>query len=139
MRVMLADQRNSVRIALRLFLEEQEGIQIVSEVCRVGELVRDAPKIQPELIILNWDLVGFQINLGEAAPPRRTYAQVKAVVISSLHKLGSNPGVVVLCNQQEDCLPALYAGADAFIDQGQFPAQLPILLKSVRDKRAKIR
>ena len=142
MRVMLADQRNSIRMALRMFLEEQGGITIVSEVCRVGELMRDAPKILPELIIMDWDLGGFQkipINSRETAVPHRPYTQVKAVVISSLHKLSSNPGIVVLCNQQEDCLPALYAGADAFIYQGQLPAQLATLLKSVQEKRAKTR
>ncbi len=142
MRVILADQRNSIRMALRLYLEEQGGITIVSEVCRVGELMRDAPKVLPDLVILDWDLAGFRkpaFAPEEPSLPHKPYAQVKAVVISSLHRLASNPGVVVLCNQQEDCLPALYAGADAFIYQGQLPGKFADLLKSVQEKRAKMR
>ncbi len=138
---MLADQRNSIRTALRLYLEEQGGIEIVSEVSRVGELMRDAPKMLPDLVILDWDLSGFHrmpAHPMENGSPQKPEAQLKAVVISSLHRLASHPGVVVLCNQPEDCLPAMHAGADAFLYPGQLPLHFAALLRSVQEKRSKI-
>ncbi len=104
--------------------------------------MRDAPKILPDLVILDWDLVGFHkmpSHPAENPSPQKPEAQLKAVVISSLHRLASNPAVVVLCNQPEDCLPAMHAGADAFLYPGQLPANFAALLKSVQEKRSKTR
>jgi DNA-binding NarL/FixJ family response regulator len=138
MRVMLADHKTSVRTALRLFLQEQDGVEIVSEVSRIGELLRDAPLVLPDLIFLDWELPDFKSNSFGAYidknMPGRSINQAKAVVISSLHCLASRPIIIVTCNQPEERLKILTTGADAFVDQGELPVQILSILQVIREK-----
>jgi DNA-binding NarL/FixJ family response regulator len=139
MRIMIAAQQASIRTALRIYLQEQPGFEIVSEVKRVGELLRDAPVALPDVIFMDWGLNGFNLFPFPRHPeesPKRRLNQIRAVVISSLHHLPSSPHVVVLCNQPDDGLPALYAGADAFFYQGDSPSRLLALLRTIGERRA---
>jgi DNA-binding NarL/FixJ family response regulator len=139
MRIIIADQHASARTALRLFLQEQEHIEVIYEARRVGELLRDAPGYAPDIVFLNWGLPGFKgqrlaSKTGET-PPQRTLNQIKAVVIAALHYLPSRPAVVVIGNQPDERLPALVSGADDFLYQGEV-AHLLALLKSIQSRLA---
>lgn len=134
MRILLAVNPLVTRTALRMFLQEEPGMQVVSEVNRVGELMREVLFTHPDLVIMDWNLPGInsyeQRGLGAGTPMRRPN-QLKAVVISSLHHITPNPFILVLCSQPEDSIPALFAGADAFIYQGDSPKLLIDLLRTI--------
>lgn len=138
MRVMLADHRTIMRNALRMFLQEQEGIEVVAEVNRVGELMRDAPIIQPDLIFLAWDMPdfkprGFKMRFDDTT--QKAYTQMKAVVISSLHQLASKPTIAVIGAQQNERVSALTAKADVFFYQGERPSHILTALKRIQKNR----
>lgn len=138
MRVILADHRGTIRTALRLFLQEQEGIEVVAEVKRVGELMRDAPIYQPDLIFLAWDMPdfsprGFKMRFTEN--PQRARTQMKAIVISSLHQITSKPEIAVIGIQQDDRLSALTAKADVFFYQGERTSNILSAVKKIQKHR----
>jgi DNA-binding NarL/FixJ family response regulator len=134
MRILLAVNPLVTRTALRMFLQEEPGMQIVSEVNRVGELMREVQITHPDLVIMDWNLSGispYDHRISAAGTLTRRPNQLKAVVISSLHHITPNPFILVLCSQPEDSIPALFAGADAFIYQGDSPKLLINLLRTI--------
>jgi DNA-binding NarL/FixJ family response regulator len=58
MRVLLADGHPKVRQALRMFIEEEPGLSIVCEVSAADTLLSQALALQPDLILLEWELQG---------------------------------------------------------------------------------
>lgn len=135
MRIMIASQDNSFRLALRMFFQTQEEMEIVAEVTRVGELLRDAPSVAPDVIVMDWNLPDIELvsmsghpNMASGGPKPD---QVKAVVLYSLHNIESLPKIIVTDNHQDDLLSALYSGADGFLYQGEMPSKLLDILKSI--------
>lgn len=135
-RVIIAHHDPSIRLALELFLQAQTEIEIVSEVRRVGELLRDASLVEPDMIILAWDLPDFgKFSLSShliKTTEILSKNQVKGVVIRSLHNLPSNPVIVVTGNTQEDRFAVLYAGADEYIYHGDEPSRLLHLINALK-------
>jgi CheY-like chemotaxis protein len=58
MRVLLADDEMNVRSALRLLLEQESGISVAGEVTNYTELVSQVKNINPDLVLLDWELPG---------------------------------------------------------------------------------
>lgn len=138
MRIIIANQDSSFRFALQMFFQTQENMKVVAEIARVGELLRDASSVAPDLILMDWDLpdiehfsLGGRHNKSTGTP---NLNQVKAVVISSLHNIESKPKILVTDNHQDDLLPALYSGADGFLYTGEMSSKLPTILKSLIQK-----
>lgn len=112
---------------------------VVSEVGRVGELLRDAPRVTPDLILLNWDLPDFKRHELPLLPggvlPQKAVNRVKGVVIASLRSLPTSPMVIVYGNQPEDRLAVLHAGADLFLYQGDLPGRILSILTAIQAER----
>lgn len=138
-RVIIAHQEPSIRLALQLYLQAQHDLEIVSEVKRVGELLRDASFLEPDLVILAWDLPDFgKFSLSShqnKLTGTPSFSQIRGVVIQSLHDLPSNPMIVVIGQYQEDTFSVLYAGADEFIYHGDEPSRLANVIDSIREKQ----
>ncbi|BCY18183.1 MAG: response regulator transcription factor [Chloroflexi bacterium] len=138
-RVIIAHQDTSIRLALQMFLQAQPDIEIVSEVKRVGEMLRDASILEPDLIILAWDLPDFKKFSLSSHKNKLTgtpsNSQIRGVVIQSLHNLPSNPVIVVTGQNQEDTFSVRYAGADEYIYHGDKPSRLINILNSIREKQ----
>jgi len=137
-RVIIAHQDQSIRLALKMFLQTHPEVEIISEVKRVGELLRDAAYLHPDMVILGWNLPDFNKfslsshqNKVTGTPSQN---QVKGVVIQSLHNLESNPLVVVTGNTPENTFPVLYSGADEYIYHGDEPSRLFGLTNSLHEK-----
>jgi DNA-binding NarL/FixJ family response regulator len=56
--VVIGMQRNDVRSALRLFLQQEPGMQVVDEAASVPGLLRSARQFGPDLVIADTDLPG---------------------------------------------------------------------------------
>jgi DNA-binding NarL/FixJ family response regulator len=105
---MIADRRSAVRSAVRLLLEEKLELDVVGEAADRGELLAQLASLQPDIIVLDWELPGMSAeglcdDLGE--PDRR-------------------PKVIVLGANQESLRAALACGADAFVSKGEPPKRL---------------
>lgn len=138
---MIADHNASIRLALRMFLQVQNNYNVVAEVSRIGELLRDAPVTLPDLIIMSWSLPDIQcysLSGYKNKQERPSINQVKAIIIHTLHNIPSKPEIIVIADCPGDLLPVLYSQADEFLYQGEMPGKLLSLIESIQNKRQRI-
>ena len=107
-RVFLAVDDPSLRSALRLLLENEEGLAVVGEGVEAAGLAGAAGASRPELVLLSW-------GLARGAPSE---------LVAGLRGLPSRPRLIALSARPEDCLAARLARADAFVCQGEPPEKL---------------
>ena len=114
MRVMLADSHTKIRWALRTVIEEEPGLTLVGEVSEAQDLLLQARSLQPDLILLEWELPGRENGfLGE------------------LRALDFAPYVIVLSSQPAQREAVLASGAEAFVSKADAPEQLLATLRSL--------
>jgi DNA-binding NarL/FixJ family response regulator len=114
MRVLLADDHPKVRQALRMFVEEEPGLSIVGEASGAESLLSQALALQPDLILLEWELQGWPADK----------------LISGLRALDLPSQVIVLSWRPECEQDALAAGADGFACKAAGPEPLLALLRA---------
>jgi DNA-binding NarL/FixJ family response regulator len=100
-RVVLADNQDKVRSALRLVIDQDPGFDVVEEVEDSERLMDVIEKCQPDLLILDWDLLEKNRNLSFRNIEEH-YSDLKVVVLSSC-----------ILNRQN----GLACGAHAFISK----------------------
>jgi DNA-binding NarL/FixJ family response regulator len=98
-RILLADDRREVRSALRLLIGQQPGLCVVAEVADATALAGCLASVQPDLVLIDWELPGLPTG-DRLAPLRCIPPSLKIVVMSG---------------RLEARRAALEAGADAFI------------------------
>jgi len=113
MRVLLADGHTQVRWALRTAIGEEPGLTLVGEVSKAEDLMSQAQTLQPDLILLEWELPSG--STGE--------------LLSALRALGLQAKVIVLSRRPECEKAALAAGADAFVSKAAPPEALLLALR----------
>ncbi len=118
--VLLADDDAEVRQALRLLCEQAFDLTVAGEAKRVEELLLELPNLQPDIILLDWELPGEPAVSADLLTHIRTLHPAKVII------LGGRP------EAQQD---ALAVGADAFIYKGDSPDKLLSLLHAVRSTR----
>ena len=115
MRVVMADHQAGVRSALRLLATHVLGLQVVGEVTAATDLWTQVQDARPDLLLLEWDLLGA--GAGAA--------------LARVHALYPNMWVIVLSCQPEVHRHALAAGADAFVCKADSPEQTIKTLRAV--------
>jgi DNA-binding NarL/FixJ family response regulator len=106
MRILLADDQARVRHALRVLLEQ--GGNRIAEAADAQELLTRSAELQPDLVLLDWTLLGV-------AP---------AGLIAELHAACPAMAVVVLSSWSGAREAALAAGADDFVSKADPPEGL---------------
>lgn len=75
-RILLADDQETVRRALRLFLEQQAPYTIAGEAQDARSLVAAVQRSAPDVVLLDWELPGFEaahllpLTSGQGVPVR---------------------------------------------------------------------
>jgi len=108
MRILIADSRAKVRFALRVLLSRQPGIEVVGEAPYIKDLLVQAKRTSPDLILLGWEL----LDTSTVSP------------LSALRTICPHVLVVALSGRLEARQAALDAGADAFVSKTDPPEQL---------------
>ena len=103
MRILIADDQQAVRSALRLALEEEARGWAVAEVGDAARLDNAVASGRPHVLLLDWELPG----LGAEAWLRRAREHWPAL------------RVVAMSSLPEAHAEALAAGADGFLSKGQ--------------------
>jgi two-component system response regulator DesR len=116
-RVILADGQSIVRSALRLLLTTKTSHTIVAEAATAGELLAQVQASEPDMILLDWDLLGEQ-PIALLALLQERWPTISLVVLSR------QPGV-----QTE----ALQAGAAHFVSKISSPDEVLAVLNSFSD------
>ncbi len=107
-RVLLADDQEKVRSALRLLIEQEGSFQVVGEAGSVQELMQLAPELNPQIVLLDWELPGLpETRRLQALRDRFPYAHI-----------------VVLSGQPEARQTAFAEGADEFISKADPPEKV---------------
>jgi DNA-binding NarL/FixJ family response regulator len=108
MRILIADDQDRVRFALRVLLTQQPALQVVGEAAHGAALLAQARVTAPDLALLDWELPGL-VEAGGLDVLRKTVPQIRVVALSS--RIGARS-------------EALAAGADAFVSKGDPPERL---------------
>jgi len=108
MHVLLADDQAEVRSALRLLLEQESGMHVVGEAAEVDALLAQNEAIQPDLVLLDWELPGAQAT----------------DLLSVLRARCRSTIVIAISSRPEARQQALDAGVDAFVSKGEPPDRL---------------
>jgi len=101
MRILLADHHAEPRWALKAFLAEQPEFDLLGEAEDVQGLLLLAEKHTPDLVLLDRELTGMDIE----------------DLIARLHALQPRPIVIVMSSEFEYSGMLLEVGADAFISK----------------------
>jgi len=59
MRILLADDQDGVRSAIRLLLEQEPGLEVVAEAVDSTDTLQAASQEAPDLLLLDWELPGL--------------------------------------------------------------------------------
>jgi DNA-binding NarL/FixJ family response regulator len=105
MRILIADNQSRVRSALALLLQKQTEFVQVGAISRKEQVLPSVQALKPELILLDWALVGEN-------------------TIAALRQVTPRPLIVVLSSQPEAQEYALAAGAEAFISKSAPPDEV---------------
>jgi two-component system response regulator DesR len=108
MRILVADGRKTVRFALRVLLEQQNGFKVVGETDSAEELLNRAQDTCPDLLLLGWELPGL-VPMDSMVALRRVCPGLRVIALSGL---------------PEARHAALEAGVDAFVSKGEPPERL---------------
>jgi DNA-binding NarL/FixJ family response regulator len=117
MHILLADKQAEVRSALRFLLGQELGMSVVGEVAEASALLTQAAAVQPDVVLLDWELPGL----------------LATNLLSALHSGGRLTIVIALSGRPEARRAALDAGVDAFVSKGDPPERLLAILYAVRD------
>ena len=107
MHILLADKQAEVRSALRFLLEHEPGMRVVGEAAEAEALLAQQTAIQPDLVLLDWELPGLR----------------PAYLLAAL-RIRRRTIVIALSGRPEARQEALNAGVDAFVSKGEPPERL---------------
>jgi NarL family two-component system response regulator LiaR len=109
-RVLIADDHAVVREGLRTFLDLQDGIEVVGEAADGDEAIREAERLQPDVILI--DLVMPRLDGVQAMRElRERVPRARAVVLTSFL-------------DDKHLLPAMRAGAAGYLLKSAQPQEL---------------
>ena len=104
------------RSALEMFLQNKPDLDVVAEAGDIPVLLTQAQATQPDVILLDWDLCDRPLE----------------ELITALHQLENQPGVIIINTTPESGQAALTAGADAFIVRGDPSKRMLVAIESIR-------
>jgi len=106
--ILIAANQPSIRNGLKMLLNEESGLYVVAEAQDSHELLKKIESTCPNVILLDWDL------LGRSTP----------ILIKTIGSLDQKLVVIVLSPEADLQQAALDAGADAFVKTGDPPREL---------------
>jgi DNA-binding NarL/FixJ family response regulator len=102
---MIADDEEKVRSALRLLIEHEEGLEVAGEAGDMHALMEKIDSCQPDLILLDWELPGFQ-------PTEH---------LVFLHHTKPTLRIIALSGRFRSHENLIKSGVDAFVSKGDPP------------------
>jgi DNA-binding NarL/FixJ family response regulator len=116
MRVLIADDRVSLRSALRLLLEHEANVEVVGEAGSIRTLPLCVSRLRPDLLFLDWHLPGL-----EAHSARQKFMDAVRAIDPNLY-------IVALINDDSAKGTAM-SGADAFVNKAEPPEKILAIMR----------
>lgn len=117
-RVLLADDQEKVRSALRLLIEQEADFHIVGEAGSADELLRALHAVAPHVVLLDWELPGLP-GEGKLRAMRALDPQLKIIAMSGTPEARKS---------------ALGEGVDGFVSKSEPPDRLLQVLYFVQHR-----
>ncbi len=108
MYIVLADDDNDVRQALRCLLEDECDFELASEAKNTDELLRLLAGSCPDLVLLDWELPGLD----------------GCELLTRIHEICPEVKVIAMSAYPEACEQAAFAGVQWFVSKGDPPERL---------------
>jgi len=115
--ILLADDQQRVRSAIRLLLEQQPEANVVEEVANAQELLNHVGNRCPDVLLLDWELPGLT--------PKK--------LLTTLHTIYPDLFTIVLDSKPQTRQVALEAGANEFVSKNDPPERLLAAIESSKD------
>ena len=122
MRIIVADQEPSTRSALRMLLAAQADMDLVGEAADLVELLSEIKANDPDLVILDWDVLGQRIDR----------------LLDLLELFHRPPTIIALGVHAEDRKVALDIGVAGFAYKGEPPQRLLAVIRQVQKSHQSI-
>jgi two-component system response regulator DesR len=119
MRVLLADDQEKVRSALKLFIEQEGGFCVVGEAITASDLLHNIIRTNPQVVLLDWELPGLPDSPYKLNPLRLVAPDLKIIALSGVPEARKS---------------ALAEGADGFVSKSEPPENVLRALYFVYDK-----
>jgi DNA-binding NarL/FixJ family response regulator len=119
LRILIASSRPQNRSALRLFLQEACGLEVVGQAADSEELLAEIQNEHANVVLLEWELPGLP----------------GLELLSGLRHRNNRPVLIVLSGRPELEEPVRAAGADGFFNLGEPPRRLLATLQAVQELR----
>lgn len=116
MKIMLADDYAPLRSTLQAWLTQEPTFEVIAEVAEAARLLPAAATLQPDVLLLDWELQGLRADT------------IRQQVIVKLHAQSPHLRIVAMSTQFEAKQQALSAGADAFVSKSESPERLLLVL-----------
>jgi DNA-binding NarL/FixJ family response regulator len=114
MRVLIADRHDQVRSALRFLLEQETNIEAIGEVPGAESLLAQVRHFRPDILLLDWRLVGTGIE----------------ELVTELRKITALE-IVILSSRPEDRKAAVTAGLVNYVSKNAFSEELLSVLREI--------
>ena len=114
-RIVLADDQKSVRLGLRLLLEQEYSITVIGDAYNAGSLLTHVASNCPDLVLLDWGLPGMQPDQ----------------LINTLRTLCPKIQIIILSGRPGVMQAAINSGADSFVSKGVSPENLIRTIQSI--------
>ena len=113
--VILADDQFDVRCALRLLLEQEADLELVSEAVNTFELLSQLSTACPDLVLLDWELPGLPV----------------LDLLAGVQRICPDTCIIALSGRPEACEQAAQAGVPGFVSKGDPPERLLAVVRRV--------
>jgi DNA-binding NarL/FixJ family response regulator len=107
-RVLLADQRPDIRLALAMLLNKEPGVTIVGSASETEGLLALAQSAKPDIVVLDCNLPGSPIEY----------------VLTFLRRLNQHLKILLLCTSPKPLSPTDQANIDAVVSKQDQPEVL---------------
>lgn len=114
MRVLLADDQIEVRLALKILLGQENGLDVVDETGEMGNLFIKLKESQPDLVLIDWELSNLRVS----------------DIIPVLRYLHPGLRIIAMSGRPEASDAAIAAGVDAFVSKGENSERLLEAIKT---------
>ena len=116
MRIVVASEDRSAGAAIGMLIDAQSDLELAGDVSEIGELLVKIKAQRPELVVLDWEMLGQRID-----------------TLVDLLELFDEPPMIVALSVHENLRDAaLASGVGAFAFKGDPPSQL---LDAIRELR----
>jgi DNA-binding NarL/FixJ family response regulator len=116
MRVLLADDQIEVRLALKILLGQESGLDIVDETGELANLLIKTKESRPDLVLIDWELSNLRVS----------------DIIPVLRYLHPELRIIAMSGRPEASDAAIAAGVDAFVSKGENSEKLLEAIKKVK-------